>query len=454
MTDILKRKYMLAVAAALEVSLLLLLFLRGYHCLNIKVLLLTFIGIPLIFILLNRPWIFIYLVPLTAFFSYSLKIGGIEINTTHTCIVLIFLSASLYLSIKTQNYVKNSLFLKPIMILSIIAIISFLFTHLRSISSLWVARGTLELGLLLLLYHVCILLINTEKRIRYLKLSLIVAGTLLSFQTLYGYSYALRFSPEKLAQAFFFFRGGTFGASPNQAAMFLELIFPIVLIYYLYAKKRLRKLVSLSLVFIIFLAVFSTFSRGAILSLSFSMILIIFLTKKFKEVLIPAASIVVFLFFSSFYLLIIARFETFAIQVSTLVGRIPLFKAAMNVIKDNWLIGIGMNNFQLLKYNYGFPYSFDLFKIKSAHNIYLEMFANLGIMGIVATLWILISSIVGIKRTVKSNEQIKASSIGLFCSITAFYLHGFMDSALANVRTMAVFVIILALFATEYSRSK
>lgn len=454
MADILKRKYILALVVALEMSLLLLLLLRGYHSLNIKVLLPTFIGIPLIFVLLNKPWIFIYLVPLTAFFSFFVKIGGIKINTTHACIVLICFSTSIYLFFKNQNYVKNSLFLKPILIITIVAIISFLLACLRGISSVWVMRGTLEVVLLLLLFQVCILLINSEKKIRYLKLSLIVAGTLISFQTLYGYSYALQFSPEKMSQAFYFIRGGTFGASPNQAAMFIELIFPIIMIYYIYAKNRLWKFASLSLLFIMSLAVFSTFSRGAILGLSFSTILIILLTKKFKEILIPFALIILFLFASSFYLLFIARFKTVAFQTTTLAGRMPLFKAAANVIKDNWLIGIGMNNFQLLKYNFGFPHFLDPFKIQSAHNIYLEMFANLGIMGLVATLWILFSSIVGLTRASKSDEQIKANSIGFFGSIAAFYIHGFIDSAIANVRTMSVFIIILSLLAIEYSRSK
>ena len=453
MTHLLKKKYILILVGALEILLLLLLSIRSWHTSDAIIALLIIIGIPLIFVLFNRPWIFIYLVPLTAFFP-SLNIGGKYINPTYACIILICLSASLNLLFKKPNYFKNSLFLKPILSISTIAFISFLFAHLRGISSPWVMRGTFEVVLWLLLYQACILFIDNEKKIKYLKFALIIAGTSIALQTLFSYSYALKFSFEKMANALYFIRGGIFGASPNQAAIFIELIFPIVLIYYLYANSRLRRLATLSLLFLMLLAIFSTFSRGAIVGISFSIILITFLTKKIKELLIPIAIILFFLFISSFYLLLIARFETIAFQTTTLVGRIPLFKAAAGVIKDNWLIGIGMNNFQLLKYNFAFPHFLDPFKIQSAHNIYLEMFANLGIIGFIALLWILVSSIMGFKRIPRSNERRKANYIGLLASISTFYIHGFIDCAIANIKTMAVFIIILSLLAMEHSRNK
>lgn len=454
MTDILKKKYTLMVVGALEISLVLLLNFFTDLTPYAKKIIIIAMGIPLIFLFLNRPWLFIYLIPLTVFISYSPQIKGIEINTTHACIFLICFPTFLFILFKDRIYIRKSLFLKPLLGILIVAIISFLFALLRDISSPWVMRGTLEVILLMLLYQTCIILIDSDKKIKYLMFSLIAAGTLMSFQTLLGFSQALRFSPEKMAQTFFFIRGGSFDASPNQAAIFIELIIPIVLIHYLYAKNRLWKLLSLSILFIMFLAIFSTFSRGAILGLGITIILIIFLTKKFREALIPFALIIIFLFASSFYLLVMARLETIAFQATTFAGRMPLFKVALNVMKHNWFIGIGMNNFQLLKYSYGYSYSYDPYMIQSAHNIYLEMFANLGIMGFVATIWIFISSVIGLTRTFKANEQIKANYIGLFGSITTFYIHGFIDCAIANIRTMAVFIIILSLIAIEYSRHK
>jgi len=454
MTDILKKKHTLMVVGALEIFLVLLLTFFTDLTPYTKKIILIAMGIPLIFLFLNRPWIFIYLIPITALLSYSLMIKGIKINATHTFIFCLCFPTILFILYKNQNYFKDSLFWKPIFIISIVSIISFLFTLLRDISSPWVIRGTLEIILLMLLYQACIILINSEKKIKYLMFSLIAAGTFISFQTLLGFSQALRFSPEKMAQTFFLISGGSFCASPNQAAMFIELIIPIVLIHYLYAKKRLWKLLSLSILFIMFLAIFSTFSRGAILGLGITTILIIFLTKKFREALIPFALIIIFLFASSFYLLVMARLETIAFQATTFAGRIPLFKVALNIIKHNWFIGIGMNNFQFLKYSYGLPYSCDPYKIQSSHNIYLEMFANLGIMGIAVTIWIFVASIISLTRTFESNEQIKAYSIGLFGSITIFYIHGFIDCAIANIRTMAVFIIILSLLAILYSRHK
>ena len=91
-------------------------------------------------------------------------------------------------------------------------------------------------------------------------------------------------------------------------------------------------------------------------------------------------------------------------------------------------------------------------KIKSAHNIYLEMFANLGIMGLISIIWIYVSSVKCLKRTFKSNEKIRINSIALIGSITAFYIHGLIDSAIGNERTMAVFIIIISILAIEYSR--
>ncbi len=454
MTEILKKKYIIFFAMVLQLFILLVMQYHWYQSLYIKILFLIFFGIPFLLAGLKRPWIFIYILLLTVFVGFTVTVFGIKLNATHGLIVLISLYVALYLMLNNRDFLKESLFIKPLLVLLFCAVLSLLFAMLRGIDSPWVIRGTFEVFLLVLLYQSCVLLFNDDKRILCLKFALIAAGTIVSLQTLYSYSFALQFSFEKMARAFYFIRGGTFGASPNQAAIFIELTFPLLLISYLYTKIRLWKISTLVLLLIMFLAIFSTFSRGAILGLVTSVIIVVVLTKKFRDVLMPAALLLFFLLISSFYLLLLARFQTITMQTVTLAGRIPLFKAAMNIIKDNWVIGIGMNNFQHLKYSFGFPFSYDPFEIQSAHNIYLEMFANLGIMGFIATVWIFVGAVIAFKRSHWRNEQRKINYIAFLASISTFYIHGIVDCAIANIRTMIVFVIIIALLAVEYRRNK
>jgi len=131
-------------------------------------------------------------------------------------------------------------------------------------------------------------------------------------------------------------------------------------------------------------------------------------------------------------------------------GRLPLFKVALEMIKSHPFIGVGVNtfsiNFKIYKAigKIDFPYPGDWY----AHNIYLHLPAEIGLVGLAIFLYMLFLIF---KTWVKFNREtqdafLKISGMGIIAGIIAFLVNGLTETNLYNPKVATLLFFMIGLF--------
>lgn len=128
----------------------------------------------------------------------------------------------------------------------------------------------------------------------------------------------------------------------------------------------------------------------------------------------------------------------------SLLGRFLLWGYAWHIGKANWLLGVGMENFRYVKQLFGFPWPLKVGLDFNAHNIYLEMFVDLGIAGLAVFLWLLVSSFIRSSNAVKSDDA-SDLGLGLSAGIVAYAAHGLVDCVLFQQGVFALLGLLVGL---------
>lgn len=259
-----------------------------------------------------------------------------------------------------------------------------------------------------------------------------------------------------------YFRAISFFPDPHMLAFYLEMILPLALTMF-FADFKFQRLVP---VFLISFALFLTFSRGGYLGLAASAALmlvvaypIIIRTDGVKPFLKDRLKPALFVFLSLFVAISVfyfgpagARFKaSFSLSEGSNVQRIQTWRQAFAVIKSAPFAGVGLGSYGLAvnpEAGYRDP--------TYAHNAYLDVWAELGVIGLAAWLILLggffmspFKRLIAIK-TGKEKVQKKEVlfSLGLIGSLTAFSVHSFFETAIFSPVILSLLMIILALAAS------
>lgn len=135
--------------------------------------------------------------------------------------------------------------------------------------------------------------------------------------------------------------------------------------------------------------------------------------------------------------------ETFSNRVKVLGNswsvRIQLWKEAVCIIKDHPLLGTGLNTYDRVVQSYKTFYKGGAY----AHNSFLQMAAETGILGLLSFLWVLFeyfrAGFNDLRQT--SNSLI----LGLMTGILAFLVQSFVDTNLYALQLVVLFWFILGL---------
>jgi hypothetical protein len=130
------------------------------------------------------------------------------------------------------------------------------------------------------------------------------------------------------------------------------------------------------------------------------------------------------------------------------VGRLELWGAALRLIETRPLLGVGPDNFRHL---YGAQLGLDSWDERiQANNLYLELLADVGLLGLAAFLWVALPALrraVGVLRgPVSLPTSVWLLGVGL--AVVAFLVHGLLDSFLAFTPTALLFWMLLAMTLT------
>lgn len=239
----------------------------------------------------------------------------------------------------------------------------------------------------ILLFLVCINLAEDEKKI--VVRCLVLSGFCISFLALYQFFFGFRHTLERLdphlkytqftmeylwlKRVFFPF------VTPNILAGYLAMITPLAL------TLKKGKLIALPLL----IALFLTRSIGGLLSLLLGLSIYYYLKGINKKVF---AGIFTLAVFSG--LILIWRstgIHTHIQPFFSLIMRINYWEDALEIIRGSPLAGVGMGNFNLALSRY-------------AHNSYLQIWAEMGIFGLIGLLWISLDTLKNLFLKIKNSS--------------------------------------------------
>ena len=239
--------------------------------------------------------------------------------------------------------------------------------------------------------------------------TIILAGLGISFLAIYqyffGFEYILDYlSKEKTPQtglidylsqkrAFLPF------ISPNALAGYLIMIIPLSLSL----KKRIFFILPLGL------ALLFTKSLGALFSLFMGLMLYFYLNNqksRRKIALLSSLSVIILLIL----LLRLNSDSQFSQPVFSLLRRWDYWKETLEVIRLFPFLGAGLGNL-------------DLSQARYTHNAYLQIWAEVGIFGIISLGWIIYETYNLIKRDFPGKKEISGLAVAIF----AFLIHNLID---------------------------
>lgn len=230
----------------------------------------------------------------------------------------------------------------------------------------------------------------------------------------------------------------------NYFAQIMVVIIPLALERFFHAHRKLHRFVALWALAVSTLTVIFTYSRGGFVALAFVVALFFFIyPPRFFQVPILIVSMVVMVFFLPEQYLdrILSLNQLFpqsgALRTNdlSLRDRTTVNLVAFEMLRSNPLLGVGLSNFQTDydKYAASIGKAIGLTNA-SAHNLYLEVAAETGILGL-ASFMALIVSVVSMgwrirKKFLEANlfdyaGMTTAFSIGLLGYLVgAMFIHG------------------------------
>ncbi len=218
------------------------------------------------------------------------------------------------------------------------------------------------------------------------------------------------------------FRSVGFFGSPDAASVLLSLVFPVLAAYFIVATNvRSRRWAGLCLALIVLAIAFTKVrAAGFALLVSTSLVTLLsyyrgWITLRVVGKALLSALLVIGLAAP----FILMRFE----RGTWGEDRIPLLETAWNMIKANWLWGVGVNNYPMdfmkfvpVKLRHTWEYT--------VHNEYLLRWAETGLIGAILYYSIIILALTGLYRGTRStNAWIYSVSVGLFAALIGSLPH-------------------------------
>ncbi len=270
----------------------------------------------------------------------------------------------------------------------------------------------------------------------------------------------------------------------NWVSNYLAMIFPIIFSYSLLEKSNRKKLVYFTVLSIIYATLMICQSRGIWISISFTIILAIYtifkfnLLRAFKEnrrwlVLLLITFMVITVIYStdnplnrSAITVSQRALSTFDEQDPSINTRLLMWRTTFEMIKDKPIFGLGIGTFRMNYLNYQAqlleenPKNIKYYtKAGETHNEYLQMWAELGIIGLGLFLLIFYFIFHTVFDFYKQNTNGKDRLIilGLIAGIICFMIHSLFTFALHVPVLGSVFFIIIGLtmaYTEDYNASE
>lgn len=236
----------------------------------------------------------------------------------------------------------------------------------------------------------------------------------------------------------------------NWISNYLAMIFPVAFSYFLLEKSKKNRIIYFLLLSILYANLMICQSRGIWISISITVIIAIYIIIKYKfyEIFKRNKKWLFFLLITFLVITIIystdnplnksaitvpqRALSTFDEQDPSINTRLLIWKTTLEMIKDRPIFGSGIGTFKMNYLNYqaeflkNNPYYIKYSgKAGEAHNEYLQMWAEIGIIGLGIFIGIILmfyNLIIDYLKKI-NNDKDKIIVFGLVLGITCFLIH-------------------------------
>jgi O-antigen ligase len=228
--------------------------------------------------------------------------------------------------------------------------------------------------------------------------------------------------------------------NPNLFAEYLVLVIPITIAKLVNSDLKYKIIYFIALIAqLVVLAL--TFSRGGWLGLIVSLGLFVLLIRKDLIVkLIPIGLISIFFIPNS----IVMRMKSIGdLSDSSNYYRFQIWEKSINIIKDFFVtgVGLGFESFRTISNLY-----IKDFTPFHAHNTYLELAIEIGVVGLFIFLLLIIISLFDVKNQMYNSN--KVYTVALISAVVGLFIHGIAEHVLYNPKVIFQFWMILGLLIT------
>jgi O-antigen ligase len=226
---------------------------------------------------------------------------------------------------------------------------------------------------------------------------------------------------------------GTVGHS-NILAYFYEIVGPLVFALMLWSRCWWQRLIYFAAVAATAAGMLFTLSRAAWMTVpvSFGIVFIVVYGRRIWRLVSAVWGVILALVVASglVYALPIILERVLGDDAGSSSHRMPLNYAAMSVIEQFPIFGVGLNNFATAFHVYDTTRNSLLFISVDhvVHNLYLLVWGEVGLVGLLAFLWIFLSAF-WVARTVakRGDSWQRAVATGAACGLLAQMIHGMFD---------------------------
>lgn len=337
-------------------------------------------------------------------------------------------------------------------------ILLYAFVYFISIFTSVTVMGSLKGGILTVFFTMFAIVlqnaVTTKKQLEYLVIGFVAAGFLVSAGGVVQYVFGIRGTETWLDSDMFSdisLRVYSTLQNPNVLAEYLLLVIPITAACAITGKDVKRKVIYWCALAVMLVCMVLTFSRGGWLGLLFSAaIFLILLDRRF---ILPGIVGLVGLMFVMPET-ILSRFASIGNTTDSSTSyRVAIWMGTLAMLRDYWFSGIGPGQ---TAFRTVYPaYSYSDVAAPHAHNLFLQITCDTGIVGIALFIILLIQFFRTVCSAI-SKEQDKASCVfqkAAVASVCGFLVQSMTDFSFYNYRVMLLFWVVIALGALFARRS-
>lgn len=232
-------------------------------------------------------------------------------------------------------------------------------------------------------------------------------------------------------------------ANPNVYGAYLLLVIPMAAGLMLYVKNPFYKLYAAGVAGVLVVALALTYSRGCYIALAGAVLLFMLLVEK-RLIVLYALGLLAMPFILPAGM--IARIVSIVNLTDTSTAfRLAIWQGSIRVLGDFWMAGLGQG---IDAYNQAYPlYSFAAVPSPHSHNLFLQVFLETGVVGLLAFLAVLACFFRTQFSFMRNTSDFgrKVLSAALTAGAVGFLMQGMFDHVFYNYRVMLVFFLYLGI---------